>query len=77
MNRYQWAVLIIGLTGIMFMFIRMDAMSPSECVVPGTELTTYEVWCIINAEMFDPFIWLLGFLIPVLTICAFLEPKKT
>ncbi|MBU0460863.1 MAG: hypothetical protein KKH52_03995 [Nanoarchaeota archaeon] len=76
MNRKQWFVLVLGLIVIQTIFISFDSMSPLSCGIEGKPLDTGDVWCVINAEMFDPFIWLIGFLIPVFIICGFLEPKK-
>ena len=39
-------------------------------------LDTTGVWCIMNSEMFDPFIWLLFPLSGLFFICGLLEPKK-
>ena len=76
MNSKQWFVLIIGLLIIQFIFIKMDSIDPNSCGIEGKPLSTSGVWCVVNAEMFDPFIWFIGFLVPILIICSFLEPKK-
>jgi len=76
MNRKQWFVLAFGFLVMQIIFISMDSMSPLSCGMEGKPLDTGDVWCVINAEMFDPFIWLTGFLWIIFVIIGFLEPKK-
>lgn len=76
MNRKQWFVLAVGFMVIQNIFIFMDSTSPFSCGIEGKPLTTTDVWCVINAEMFDPFIWLTGFLWVLFFILGFLEKKK-
>ena len=76
MNRKQWFVLAFGFMLMGLIFISMDSMSPFSCGIEGEPLDVGDVWCVINAEMFDPFIWLSYFLFVIFLICGFLEPKK-
>ena len=61
---------------IQIIFINFDSTSPLSCGIEGEPLDTGDVWCVINAEMFDPFIWLTGFLWVIFIVLGFLEPKK-
>ena len=76
MNRTQWFVLSFGFMVIMIIFIIMDVINPVSCGMGGKPLDTADVWCVINAEMFDPFILLTAFLWILFSIIGFLEPKK-
>ena len=68
MRKAQWFVLGIGIMLIGMFFISMDVYDPFSC---GDNL-----WCIMQAEMYDTFISLLFPLSWLFMICGFLEPKK-
>ena len=68
MKRSQWLVLGIGFMLIGIFFIKLDVYDPVLC--------RDDLWCIMQAEMFDPFISLLFPLSWIFLICGFLEPKK-
>ena len=67
MNKKQWFVLQIGFLLIMFFFIKIDT-SPMHCRLD-------DVWCVMQAEMFDPFIYLLFGISNICLVCGWLEPK--
>ncbi len=76
MKASQWWVLAIGCYLMMFWFISMDVYSPLDCGGLDGDLDSGDVWCIFQAEMFDPFIYLLFPLGLMLSICGILEEKK-
>ena len=68
MKRSQWFVWFYGLMLIGLLLIKLDVYDPISC---GNNL-----WCIMQAEMYDPFIMLLFPLSWLFMICGFLEPKR-
>lgn len=76
MNKIQWFILSIFFILMGMYFISLDFLSPLSCGIEGKPLDTGDVWCVINAEMFDPFINLLFPLGFICLILGFLEPKK-
>jgi len=78
MNRTQWFVLAFGFMLIGIYFVSMDFRSPTTCEMlqADSPLTTSDVWCVINTEMFDPFISLLFPLVFLCLILGWLEPKN-
>jgi len=65
MKSSQWFVLGIGFTLIGGSFIKQDVFDPLLCMD--------NLWCIMQAEMFDPFIMLLFPLSWLFIICGFIE----
>jgi len=76
MRRSQWFVLAFGFLAIGLFFISLDVYDPFSCGVEGQPLTVDSVWCVMQAEMFDPFIYVFHFLWVLFMICGFLESKK-
>ena len=80
MNKKQryvlaWSCMIIGI-----MFIGLDTMNTSCLNAKMLEITfepadIFDVWCVVNAEIYEPFIYLSYALWIVFMICAWLEPK--
>ena len=68
MDKTQWLVLQISLVLILFLFISIDT-SAISCGVD-------DVYCLLNSEIYDPFILLIGSLALVVMILGWLEPKK-
>lgn len=80
MNKKQWHTLSILSMVIMVIFIRIDLVNNS-CLDLALEYTTstigiYDVWCIINSEMYEPFIYLSFMLSGVFLILGLLESKE-
>ena len=76
MRRAQWFVLAFGFLAIGAFFISIDKSDPFSCDLEGQPLTVGSVWCVMQAEMFDPFIYVFHFLGFLFMICGFLEFKK-
>ena len=76
MNRNQWFRLAFGFMAIMIVLISLDVFSPLSCGMMDRPLTTGDVWCVIQAEMYDPFIMIFGMLWILFIILGFLEKKK-
>ena len=76
MNRNQWFVLAWGFMILGIFFISIDTLTTSCLGVSDDMVSVYEVYCVVNAEMYEPFIYLTYFLFIVFMICGFLEPKK-
>ena len=82
MKRNQWFVLAWSFMLIGMMFIALDTMN-SHCldtkislISLGSELDLSDVWCVINAEILEPFIYLSYALWIVFMILGFMENKK-
>lgn len=81
MDKKQLYVLSFGflLIGMFFIFIDSDFnlcwLSFDSNVSEG-QLDIGDVYCVINSEMYDPFIWIFHFLWILFIILAWLEPKK-
>ena len=76
MNRKQWYVLTIASFLFGMFFISIDTSSTS-CLGFFTETINFsDIWCVINAEMYEPFIYLFNLGWIVFLICAWLEPKN-
>lgn len=81
MNKLQWYLLSIVSTLGMMWFIKLDSFywgcmnmlfgTPSNHVMDFAD-----VWCIINGEIYEPFIYLLFGLGTVFLLLAFLEKGK-
>lgn len=76
MNKTQWIVLGCFFILMEIFFITLDSLSPLSCGIEDKPLDVGDVWCVINAEIFDPFIWLLFPSGVICFILSFLEPKK-
>ena len=88
MNRKQWVVLTWSFVLIGFMFIGLDQMNGS-CLnaflefniisakqgIP-TDLVLSDIWCVVNSEMFEPFIYLSYALSIVFMILGLMEKKQ-
>lgn len=81
MNRKQWFALAWSCMLIGMMFIGIDNMN-NHCLnaridyVPYGELDISDVWCVVNAEIYEPFIYLSYALFVVFYILGFMENKK-
>lgn len=82
MNQKQWLILAFSSMIIGTLFIGLDKIY-SSCLniifnsyVPYEELNIYDVWCVVNAEKYEPFIYLFYLLFVVFSIISFLEPNK-
>lgn len=76
MKRSQWFVLAWSCMLIGMMFINLDNLYRGCFVTASASLNYYDVWCIVNSEMYEPFIHLFYALWIVFMIIGFLEPKK-
>jgi len=76
MKTSQWFALAFGFLAIGTYFISIDKYDPLSCGFEGEPLTVNDVWCVMQAEMFDPFIYVFNFLGFLFMICGFLEFKK-
>ncbi len=76
MNKKQWYVLSISSIIMMLIFIALDG-AYWGCLgsMYGT-LSVSDVWCIVNGEIYEPFIHLSYALSLVFLIMGFLEAKK-
>ena len=88
MNKKQWFALAFSFMLIGFMFIGLDQMNGS-CLnaflefniiqakqgIP-TDLVLSDIWCVVNSEMYEPFIYLFHALWIVFMILGFMEKKK-
>ena len=79
MNRKQWNVLSITSWILMILFIGIDSLN-NRCLnlrlLSESPLDFSDVWCIINSEIHEPFIYLFFVLGITFLICAGLEKKK-
>ncbi|MBS3085697.1 hypothetical protein J4225_03360 [Candidatus Pacearchaeota archaeon] len=81
MNRNQWFVLSIFFTLMGVFFIQLDSSATLCFNIAGESIPTEaeivsSTYCVINSEIFDPFIW---FFFPLGIVCIFLgwlEPKN-
>ena len=79
MNRKQWFVLAWSCMIIVIIFIGIDTMN-NHCFNAEMSKMSFEpadisdVWCVVNAEIYEPFIYLFYSLWIVFMICGFLEP---
>ena len=77
MNRKQWYALAIAFWVLMILFISIDLKYNCDMFsVDDNVLSKYDVWCVVNGEIYDPFIWLFGVLWITFLICAWLQPKN-
>jgi len=62
----------------MIYFISLDTPTESceTFALEQDSLDKADVWCTLQAEMFDPFIYMFPILAIGFAICGFLEPKK-
>ncbi len=81
MNRNQWFVLGIFFILMNTVFIQLDT-SALPCLNVAGETTATEsdivssIYCIVNAEILEPFIWLFFPLGLICFVLGWLEPKK-
>ena len=81
MDRKQWFVLAFSFMLIGIMFIGLDRMN-GMCLDWKMSETTFEpadigdVWCVVNAEIYEPFIYLSYSLFVVFMILGFMEKNK-
>ena len=75
MKRSQWLTLSIASYIGMGWFIRLDSGFWSCLNLLSEKLGSYDVWCIVNGEIYEPFIYLTFGLGIVFSICFLLEPK--
>lgn len=79
MNRNQWLVLAWSCMIIGILFIGLD-MTKGSCLninqISSEPVNLSDVWCIVNAEIYEPFIYMFYSLWIVFLILAWLEPKK-
>ena len=81
MNKNQWFVLGIFFLLMGILFIQLDTSSLT-CLNVAGETTATEadvastVYCVINAEILTPYIWIFYPLGIVCFILGWLEPKK-
>ena len=80
MKRNQWFVLAWSFMIIGIMFIGLDTMNTSclNAKMLGTlePADIGDVWCVVNAEIYEPFIYLSYALFVVFLILGFMEKKK-
>ncbi|HDZ27931.1 hypothetical protein LCGC14_1005720 [marine sediment metagenome] len=81
MNRKQWFVLAWSCMIIGILFIGLDTMNGGCLRAKMSSLTAEpadlgDVWCVVNSEMYEPFIYLAYMLWVVFLILGFLEPKE-
>lgn len=77
MNRNQWFMLSIIFWTLMVLFIKIDTNFNCDTFSDTDEaLDKYDIWCIVNSEIYDPFIWVFAILGITFFIGAWLEPQK-
>ena len=80
MNKKQWLVLAWSFLIIGFMFIGLDRMNGmclnAKISQMSQDLDLGDVWCVVNAEIYEPFIYLFYTLFVVFLICGGLEKEK-
>lgn len=78
MNKKQWALLSIFSWILSFIFIGIDSLY-SSCLnllfISESALDFTDVWCIVNGEIYEPFIYLFGSLGIIFMILGWLEKK--
>ena len=81
MNKKQLYILAFGFMLIGVIFIYLD-MSGAECLCSSSSdiaeqpLDIYDVYCVINSEMYDPFIWMFHLLWVLFIILAWQTKDK-
>ena len=90
MNRKQWGVFAWGFLLLGLLFIGIDSLN-NNCFNLKLELSLMnmrlgtpiqdnldfaDVWCVVNSEIYEPFIYISYFLWIVFLICGWLEPKE-
>ena len=77
MNKNQWFILSITFWILMFLFIKVDSTFNCDMFsVTEANLDKSDIWCVVNSEIYDPFIWLFPILAIAFFVCGWLEPKK-
>ena len=81
MNRKQWFVLAWSCMIIGIIFIGIDTMNTNLFNARLSQMSFEpadigDVWSVVNAEIYEPFIYMFYSLSIVFMICGFLEPKK-
>ena len=76
MNKRQLLILGIIFLILMFLFIKID--SGFNCDMFSIEkenLSKADIWCVVNSEIYDPFIGIFGILSPLFFLWSLFEPK--
>lgn len=76
MNKNQWYKLSISSVILMFIFIGIDSLYRGCSRAVSNQLSVYDIWCIVNAEIYEPFIYLFFILNWIFLICGWLEKKN-
>jgi len=77
MNRKQWYALAIAFFVLMIFFIYLDSIYYCDVFsIEEETLSKADIFCVVNGEIYDPFIWLFGVLWIVFLICTWLQPKN-
>ena len=76
MNKSQWFVLSWSCMIIGVIFIAIDSFSTRCINLISEQLSIYDVWCVVNAEIYEPFIYMFYMLFIVFMILGFMEKKK-
>lgn len=76
MNKKQWITLSITFWILMFLFIGLDRINTCVLDTGNLPLGEYDIWCIVNGEIYEPFIYLFFVLAIAFSICGFFEYKN-
>lgn len=76
MKRSQWFIFSIVFWILMILFITIDNTFDCDMFEKyELPLGKFDIWCIVNSEIYDPFIWIFATLGVACIICGCLEKK--
>ena len=77
MKSSQWSVLGLFMIFMTFLFRWLDSIWGENCnILETVAVTKGDIIACMNAEMYEPFIWIFGFFSIALFINAFIAAKK-
>jgi hypothetical protein len=82
MERKEWSILSIASFIMAMVFIAIDLIN-GKCLntllateIPGQSVANFaDVWCVVNSEIYEPFIYLFGMLWVVFSILEKISKK--